>query len=81
MERRKRYAVGFDNETYQRLVKLRSDLEQRLGFVVSLSEIVRLTLTQIDLEKTARLILESKKKEEGKADPDPLQVVGPAVAH
>lgn len=64
MQPRKRYAVGSDYETYQRLVKARSDLEQRLGFVVSLSEIVRLAVSQLDLESTARLILEEKRREE-----------------
>ena len=62
MRQQKRYAVGLDEETYQRLVKMRSDLEQRLGFVVSLREIITASLPQIDLEKTAKLILEERMK-------------------
>ncbi len=62
MQRQKRYAVGLDEETYQRLVKIRSDLEQRLGFIVSLREIITASLPQIDLEKTAKLILEERMK-------------------
>jgi len=78
MQRRKRYAVSLDYEAYQRLVKIRSDLEHRLGFVVSLSEIVRLTLNQMDLEKTAKLILEQRKagSDPTRKEPasDPLEV-------